>query len=75
VESSNSEIKLWFGEDEVGVLDWDQSAANWIYELPNAPITFPSAVEEGVDPADAHPGHLSGPAGGTNSELTFKSTY
>lgn len=75
VESAGAEIKLWFGEEEVGVCDWDQSAANWIYELPNAPITFPTLVEEGADPADAHPGHLSGPAGSTNDELIFKSTY
>lgn len=64
VESARREINLWF--DSTDFIHWDHSQANWIYELPNAPIDF----DEHGD--DHHPGHLSGPPGVRNDKLPFK---
>ena len=68
-ENATHEIGLWFGDDEV--IEWDQSIANWVYEMPNSPVTFPP----GEDSPQSHPGHLNGEAGAVNEELTFKPTY
>eukprot|EP00298_Acanthocystis_sp_HF-20_P004587 c14919_g1_i2.p1 GENE.c14919_g1_i2~~c14919_g1_i2.p1 ORF type:complete len:244 (-),score=74.36 c14919_g1_i2:9-683(-) len=66
VESANREIDLWFSKKEV--ISWDKSNANWIYELPNAPIEF--------DPKEGtHPGHLEGDPDKVNTVLPFAPTY
>ena len=53
VETAEREIALWFDPHEL--ISWDDSGANWIYELPNAPIGF----VDNENP-DEHPGHLAG---------------
>ncbi len=67
VHSANREMELWFPNGE-GLISWEHSTANWVYELPNAPVAF------GADEGD-HPGHLRGRAGVTNDPLPFRSTY
>ena len=61
-ESAAHEIGLWFREEEI--FEWDQSMANWILELPNAPITFGDDA-----PPDYHPGHLAGLPGSFTSQF------
>lgn len=59
VESGAREIGIWFDEDEL--VSWNQTAANWMLELPNAPVDFND--EEGD-----HPGHLDGVDGAPPNE-------
>jgi len=64
IDTAELEIKLWFEADEI--MDWDHTSANWVYELPNAPVGF--SEDEGPG---SHPGHLNGATGATSEELPF----
>ena len=64
VESADREVALWFDDDEL--VSWNQDLANWVLELPNAPVEF------GADEDPVHPGSLDSKEGGAvNDELPY----
>ena len=65
VESADREVALWFDDDEL--VSWNQDLANWVLELPNAPVEF------GADEDPVHPGSLDSKEGGVtvNDELPY----